>query len=79
MGRGVAGGRRGVGTHGLRRGGEGLDRVHHGLGRHHASLREGDGERHLHDPVRDGDDGASLVHDGGHCSRVGNVHLHSVL
>ena len=67
-------------AHGLRGGGQGLDRVHHGLGGHHrsSSLRQGDWEWHLHEAMRDGDDGG-WIHDGRHGSRVGNMHVHSIL
>ena len=80
MGWRIAGRRGGVWAHGLRGGREGVDMVHHWLGGHHGSprLRQGDREGHLHDPVRDGNDGAR-VHDGGHGHRVGDVHFHAVL
>ena len=69
-------------AHGLWGGSEGLDGVHHGhgLGGHDGcpGLRERDGERHLHDPMRNGHDGAR-VHDGWHSCCVGDVHFHAIL
>ena len=69
-------------AHGLGGRGERLDGLHHGLGGHdwYPWVVEGDREGHLHDSMRDGDNGPSMVHDSGHlCCGGCNVHVQAVL